>query len=145
EGDQHIVKNGDHSRGAINPFEAEGNIYQHAQQSIESCKHGLAAQLSADLGTDDIDVANGKGAQGVAVRECGSDVSIEAIDVLHFIKVGDDAAVFLVARVNDTLGELVVAVATGDAKGQRIFLGEIGTQSGGGNGIEVRLAARIAS
>ena len=51
----------------------------------------------------------------------------------------------LVARVDEALRQLVVAVAGSDAERQRIFLREVCGQSRGRHGIEIGLAAGIAA
>jgi len=42
--------------GPVNPLESEGNIYQHAAQSIEGNENCLLAEFGTDLGADDLDV-----------------------------------------------------------------------------------------
>src|SRR5213078_2167512 len=59
QSDQHVMKDGQNRGGPVNPLESEGNIYQHAAQSIEGNENCLLAEFGADLGADDLDVANG--------------------------------------------------------------------------------------
>src|SRR5215831_14850208 len=48
---ENIVKNGQDGSCPVNPLESEGNIYQHARQSIEGNQNRLATELSAHFGT----------------------------------------------------------------------------------------------
>src|SRR6266403_959335 len=50
QSDQDVVKDGQHRGGPVNPLESEGNIYQHAAQSIEGNVNCLLAKLGANLG-----------------------------------------------------------------------------------------------
>src|SRR5438046_4822311 len=55
------MKDGQNGGGSVNPLESEGNIYQHAAQSIEGNENRLPAKLGANLGTDDRATANSEG------------------------------------------------------------------------------------
>src|SRR5258707_4737492 len=71
QGDQHVMKDGQNGGGSVNPLESEGNIYQHAAQSIEGNENGLLAEFGADFGADNLDVADGERTEGVAVLHGG--------------------------------------------------------------------------
>src|SRR5467141_1130262 len=71
--DQDVVKDGQNRGGSVNPLESEGNIYQHAAQSIEGNENSLLAKLGADLGADDFHVTDGEGAKHVTVLYGGED------------------------------------------------------------------------
>jgi len=60
QGDKDVMKDGQNGSGAVDPLESEGNIYQHAAQSIEGNVNRLLAEFGADLGADDFDIPNGE-------------------------------------------------------------------------------------
>ena len=115
------MKYRENRRRPVNPFEAERNIYQHARQSIEGNQHGLAAQLAADFGPYNFDVANGKSAEGVVVLNRGNHRRVYAIDFRKVVKVGDDAVSLAIAIVENFFAELGVLVpgVRGSSSGSR--------------------------
>ena len=122
------MENGDNGGGTVHPLKSEGNIYQHARQRIESRENRLAAQLRADFRTDDFNVANREIAEGETVIERHNHLRSDAIDIFQLVEVRDDAAVISVARVEQSLRELVVAVSGIGAQRERIFLGQVGSE-----------------
>src|ERR1700687_2086483 len=63
------MKDGYHRGDAINPLEAETQVNQHPQQRIKGGQASLGAQLAADLGANDFDVADAKVGEKETIRE----------------------------------------------------------------------------
>src|SRR5579863_392147 len=99
QGNEHVVENGNDGGGSVHPLKSEGNIYQHAGQSIESGEDGLAAQLSADGGADDFDVADGELAEDETVFEGSEHGGSGAVHIFQIVEIGEDAAVVAIAGV----------------------------------------------
>src|ERR1700730_18067018 len=112
QGNQNVVKNGQDGGSPVNPLESEGNIYQHARQSIEGNENRLAAQLGPHFGPYDFDVADGKAAEGVATLQCGEHRRGYAVDRGKFVEIRQDAAFPIVPIREDPSGELLIAVAS---------------------------------
>src|SRR5207247_6223105 len=110
QGDQHVSEHSQDGCRPVNPREPEGNIYQHARQSIEGNVDGLAAELGADLRPNDFDFADGKGAERVIVFERGDDRGSNPAHRSDRIDTGEDAVLLFVAILENTFGELLVAV-----------------------------------
>ena len=114
ESDQHVVKDGDNRRGSVDPLEPKGNINQHACQSIESCEDRLAAQLGANLGAHDLDVADGEDAESEEPSlRAETRRGVDAARRRKFVEIRDDSAMVLVARSDEALRQLRVTVARG--------------------------------
>src|SRR5580693_8781817 len=69
QGNQNIVKYRQDGGSPVNPLESEGNIYQHARQSIEGNENCLAAELGTYLRSHNLDVADREGAQSVVALQ----------------------------------------------------------------------------
>ena len=138
---QHIMKHGQNGGSPVDPFESEGNIYQHAPERIESNVDGLLAQLGADFRTDDFNVANGKRTERKTRPDGVENGRCHTGDFGEIIGIGEDAVGVRVPIIENILGQLLIAVARVDPQKQRILLGKhSGERSGrSGIGIEIRL------
>src|SRR5258708_29560545 len=124
QGDKDVMKDGQNGSGAVNPLESEGNIYQHAAQSIEGNVNRLLAEFGADLGADDFDIANGERTERVAVFHNGENPRSDTIGFREVIKISDHAVEILVAIVEKFFSKLLVAIAGIDREEQGILLGK---------------------
>ncbi len=118
------MKDGQNGGGSVNPLESKGNIYQHARQSIEGNENGLVAEFCANLGTNNLDVADGEGAEGEVAFHGGEDRSRDATGSRKVVEIGEHAVGIFVAIVEKFSGKLLVTVRGVDGEKQRIFFGE---------------------
>src|SRR5882724_5408932 len=137
QSNEHVMENGQNGRGPVNPLESEGNIYQHAAQSIEGNENRLLAKLGADLGADDFDVANGEGPESIVTFYSGEDRSSDTVHFGEVIKIGEHAVGVSVAIVEKFFCKLLVAIGGGDGKNQGIFFRKERGKRGGRRGIEI--------
>src|SRR5262249_15325997 len=124
--DQNIVEDRQNGGRAVNPLESEGNIYQHSAQRIERDQNGLSPKFSADLGTDDLDIADREGPQNVAVLKTADDLRRCAGCGGEAVEAGDHAVGSAVAIIEQRTRELVVAVTRVHGETERIALREEG-------------------
>src|SRR6266852_2288992 len=108
------------SGGPVHPLESEGNIYQHARQSIEGNENGLPSKLSAHFGAHNRHIANGKAAQRVIAFQSGQHRRRDAIDSGELIEVGKHTTLVRVAISQNFPGQLRVTVSCIRRKVQRI-------------------------
>src|ERR1700730_17476556 len=94
----------------VNPLEAEGNIYQHARQSIEGNENCLTPQLAAYLGTDDFYVADCKSAENVIVFQRAKHRRGYPIYVRKLINICQHAVFVAITVVQNFLGQLRITV-----------------------------------
>src|ERR1700676_29806 len=139
------MKHRQNGGGPKNPFEPEGNIYQHSGQSIERTEHRLAAQLGSYFGSHDLDVANREWPQRIAVLEGANDLRGDSGHRRRTIEVGEHAVLLLVAVIQDGLSQLRVLVPGIYGKQEGIALRQEGSQGGRSRGVEVRLDRIIES
>ncbi len=139
QGDEHVVKDCQNGGGSVNPLESEGNIYQHAGQSIEGNENCLGAELSTNLGTDDFDVTNREGPESVTAFHGHEDRRGHTIGFREVIEIGEHTVGILIAVVEKFPGELLVTIAGVDGKDQRILLRKERGERGGRRGIEIGL------
>src|SRR6266576_2761040 len=105
------MKDGQNGGGSVNPLESEGNIYQHAAQSIEGNENRLPAKLGANLGTDDRATANSEGPEEEVRFDGSHNGRSDALAFRQIVEVGENAVGVLVAIVENFFGELLIAVA----------------------------------
>src|SRR6267154_1151028 len=139
QGDEDVMKDGQNGSGAVDPLESEGNIYQHAAQSIEGNVNRLLAELGANLGADNFDVANGERTERVAVFDGNENPRGDTVGFREVVKISDHAVVILVAIVEKFLSKLLIAIAGVDREEQGILLGKDRGERGGCRGIKIRL------
>src|SRR5277367_759628 len=99
QGNEHVVKNGDDGGCSVHPLKSEGNVYQHAGQSIESGENRLAAQLGADGGADDFNIADSELAEDETALERRDYRGSDAVHTFQIVEIGEDAAVVAITRV----------------------------------------------
>src|SRR5579863_8919936 len=143
QGNEHVVENGNDGGGSVHPLKPEGNIYQHAGQSIESGEDGLAAQLGADGGTDDFDVANGELAEDETAFKRREHRGSGAVHTFQIVEIGEDAAVVAITGVEQALCQLVVSVAGVGAEHERILLREVSGERVFGDRIEINFSGGV--
>src|SRR5579864_3837611 len=107
------MENSHHGRDAVNPLEAETQINQHPQQRIEGGQPSLGAQLAANLGADDFDVADAKVGEKETIRERSHHSRIDPRGALQLVSRIQNPALNLVAIVDDGLRLLPVFLIVG--------------------------------
>src|ERR1700728_918452 len=124
QGDQNVVKYRQDSGSPVNPLESEGNIYQHACQSIEGNENGLTAEFGAHLGADNLNISNCEAAESVTAlqnrKHCGRD----AVHGGQIVETRDHAILGAIAVGQNFLSQLLVSVASIDRQIQWIVSGE---------------------
>src|SRR5258708_8832687 len=131
QGDKDVMKDGQNGSGAVDPLESEGNIYQHAAQSIEGNVNRLLAEFGADLGADDFDIPNGERTERVAVFHDSENPRWDAIGFREMVKISDHAIVILVAIVEKFFSKLLIAIAAVEREEQGILLARTPAGKGG--------------
>src|SRR5208337_1992848 len=134
---QDVVKHRQNRRGAVHPLEPEGNIYQHACQSIEGYSYGLIAKFATNLRADDFRVANGERRERIIVFECGDDARRCAAHLRKVVDIREHAILVSVTIGEQRLGQLLILVAGAHGKRKRIFLRQVLRQGSGCGGIEI--------
>src|SRR5208282_6138840 len=150
ERNQNVVKDRQDGRSPVYPLEAKRNIYQHARQSIEGSEDGLLAELGADFGAHNLDIANGKTAHGEGVAENshhGVGAAAPLLDVTRgrqrlaqLVGSGEQAAALAVAEFGDERSNGLVVVRGGRAEPQRVAPHESFGESGRAHRVQIRLS-----
>src|SRR5260370_22416082 len=133
------MKDGQNGSGAVDPLEAEGNIYQHAAKSIEGNVNRLLGEFGADLGADDFEVSNGERTERVAVFHGSKNPRRDTIRFREVVKISNHAVEIFVAIVQKLFSKLLVAIAGADGEEQRILLGEDRGERRGRRGIKISI------
>src|ERR1700730_6356506 len=111
QGNQNVVKYRQDAGSPVNPLESEGNIYQHARQSIEGNENCLAAELGAYLRSHNLDVADREAAQSVVALQGQNHGGRDSTHGGQVIEIREHAILGGVAVGKNTLRELLVAVS----------------------------------
>src|SRR5438552_2485343 len=138
--DQNVVEYCQDGGCPQNPLESEGNIDQHACQSIEGNENCLAAKLGANFRAHNFSSADCERPQCVAVFQRREDCRSNSGHFSKVIEICYQAIQRSVAVVQNLSCELLILFSSGRRQIQRIFLSEMGRKVRGSRRVEIWLA-----
>ena len=110
-GDQNVVKYRKDGGCPVNPLESEGNIYQHARQSIEGNQNRLRAAARRPLSGPTISTLRMANAPSVKLSFTAPRTGGVAPSTLRkIVEIGQHAVLVAVAIIQNFLGELRIAI-----------------------------------